>query len=133
MSAMIAAIRNRMRAGNMKALNEPIARLCAIGLQSDFCGRSSSRVGRAGAASGVSHRHHSQHGTAAGCYRAPLSDAHDGNLLFAEGRYYLYGTAYGKSAGSGINNRFRVYSSPDLQDWDLRRRTAQISSRRGSL
>ena len=49
--------------------------------------------------------------------QAPLSDAHDGNLLFAEGRYYLYGTAYGTRAGFDINNRFRVYSSPDLQDW----------------
>ena len=46
-----------------------------------------------------------------------IVDAHDGNLLFANGRYYLYGTAYGKSAGYGINNRFRVYSSPDLVHW----------------
>jgi hypothetical protein len=46
-----------------------------------------------------------------------IVDAHDGNLLFANGRYYLYGTAYGKSAGYGINNRFRVYSSPDLEHW----------------
>ncbi len=44
-------------------------------------------------------------------------DAHDGCLLFLDGRYYLYGTAYGKSAGFGINNRFRVYSSPDLEHW----------------
>jgi hypothetical protein len=46
-----------------------------------------------------------------------IVDAHDGNLLFADGRYYLYGTAYGKSAGYGINNRFRVYSSPNLEHW----------------
>jgi hypothetical protein len=46
-----------------------------------------------------------------------IVDAHDGNLLFANGRYYLYGTAYGKTAGYGINNRFRVYSSPDLEHW----------------
>ena len=46
-----------------------------------------------------------------------IVDAHDGNLLFANGRYYLYGTAYGKTAGYSINNRFRVYSSPDLEHW----------------
>lgn len=43
-----------------------------------------------------------------------IVDAHDGCLQYFAGRYYLYGTAYGKSAGYGINNRFRVYSSPDL-------------------
>ena len=46
-----------------------------------------------------------------------ILDAHDGCLHFFNGRYYLYGTAYGKSAGFGINNRFRVYSSPDLERW----------------
>jgi beta-xylosidase len=46
-----------------------------------------------------------------------IIDAHDGCILFANGRYYLYGTAYGKSAGYSINNRFRVYSSPDLERW----------------
>src|SRR5262245_42526772 len=46
-----------------------------------------------------------------------IVDAHDGALQFFRGRYYLYGTAYGTSAGFGINNRFRVYSSPDLQRW----------------
>ena len=44
-------------------------------------------------------------------------DAHDGCLQFFGGRYYLYGTAYGKTDGYGINNRFRVYSSPDLMRW----------------
>jgi hypothetical protein len=44
-------------------------------------------------------------------------DAHDGNLQFFSGRYYLYGTAYGKTAGFSINNRFRVYSSADLEHW----------------
>jgi hypothetical protein len=44
-------------------------------------------------------------------------DAHDGCLQFFGGRYYLYGTAYGKSAGFSINNRYRVYSSPDLEHW----------------
>ncbi|HEX3986278.1 MAG TPA: family 43 glycosylhydrolase [Acidobacteriaceae bacterium] len=47
----------------------------------------------------------------------PILDAHDGCLLFFNGRYYLYGTAYGKTAGYTINNRFRVYSSPDLVHW----------------
>lgn len=46
-----------------------------------------------------------------------IIDAHDGCLQFFAGRYYLYGTAYGKSAGFGFNNRFRVYSSPDLEHW----------------
>ena len=46
-----------------------------------------------------------------------IIDAHDGALQFFHGRYYLYGTAYGTSTGFGINNRFRVYSSPDLQRW----------------
>jgi hypothetical protein len=48
-----------------------------------------------------------------------IVDAHDGCLHFFGGRYYLYGTAYGKSAGFGINNRFRVYSSPDLRRWQF--------------
>lgn len=46
-----------------------------------------------------------------------ILDAHDGNLSYFEGRYYLYGTAYGKSAGYSINNRFRVYSSRNLKSW----------------
>ncbi len=46
-----------------------------------------------------------------------ILDAHDGCLHFFQGRYYLYGTAYGKTAGYTINNRFRVYSSPDLVHW----------------
>ena len=46
-----------------------------------------------------------------------MIDAHDGCLQFFHGRYYLYGTAYGKSAGYSIHNRFRVYSSPDLEHW----------------
>jgi len=46
-----------------------------------------------------------------------IIDAHDGCLQFFNGRYYLYGTAYGKTAGYTINNRFRVYSSADLVHW----------------
>ncbi len=46
-----------------------------------------------------------------------IIDAHDGCLQFFDGRYYLYGTAYANTAGFSINNRFRVYSSADLQSW----------------
>jgi hypothetical protein len=46
-----------------------------------------------------------------------IMDAHDGNLQFFADRYYLYGTAYGKTAGFSINNRYRVYSSADLEHW----------------
>lgn len=49
-----------------------------------------------------------------------IVDAHDGCLQFFAGRYYLYGTAYGKTAGFSINNRFRVYSSPDLKQWTFK-------------
>jgi hypothetical protein len=45
-----------------------------------------------------------------------IVDAHDGCLQFFNGRYYLYGTAYGKTDGY-TNNSFRVYSSPDLAQW----------------
>lgn len=48
-----------------------------------------------------------------------IIDAHDGCLQYFNGRYYLYGTAYGRSAGFGINNRFRVYSSADLERWQF--------------
>lgn len=48
-----------------------------------------------------------------------IIDAHDGCLQFFSGRYYLYGTAYGKSDGYGMTNRYRVYSSPDLEQWTL--------------
>lgn len=46
-----------------------------------------------------------------------ILDAHDGCLQFFNGRYYLYGTAYDHTAGFSINNRYRVYSSPDLEHW----------------
>jgi hypothetical protein len=46
-----------------------------------------------------------------------ILDAHDGCLKYFDGRYYLYGTAYGNSAGYSINNRFRVYSSKNLKNW----------------
>jgi hypothetical protein len=46
-----------------------------------------------------------------------IIDAHDGCLQFFGDRYHLYGTAYGHAAGFSINNRFRVYSSPDWRHW----------------
>jgi len=46
-------------------------------------------------------------------------DAHDGCLQFFDGRYYLYGTAYGKTAGFTTNSRYRVYSSVDMAHWRL--------------
>lgn len=49
--------------------------------------------------------------------KGEILDAHDGCLKYFDGRYYLYGTAYGKTAGYGINNRFRAYSSRNLKDW----------------
>jgi hypothetical protein len=51
--------------------------------------------------------------------RGQIIDAHDGCLQYFEGRYFLYGTAYGKSAGFGINNRFRAYCSLDLEHWQF--------------
>jgi hypothetical protein len=50
--------------------------------------------------------------------RGGIVDAHDGCLQFFNGRYYLYGTAYGNSAEyDSTSNRYRVYSSPDLARW----------------
>jgi hypothetical protein len=46
-----------------------------------------------------------------------IIDAHDGCLQFFNGRFYLYGTAYGTNDGWGTVNRYRVYSSPDLGRW----------------
>jgi len=45
-----------------------------------------------------------------------IIDAHDGCLQFFDGRFYLYGTAYGKTDGF-TNNDYRVYSSPDMEHW----------------
>ena len=46
-----------------------------------------------------------------------IIDAHDGCLERFGDRFYLYGTAYGKTDGFGAANRFVVYSSPDLMRW----------------
>ena len=47
-----------------------------------------------------------------------IIDAHGGCLQFFEGRYYLYGTAFGTNESSlALNCPFRVYSSPDLERW----------------
>jgi len=37
-----------------------------------------------------------------------IIDAHDGCLQFFNGRFYLYGTAYGTNDGWGTANRYRV-------------------------
>ncbi|QDE39541.1 hypothetical protein FIV34_10170 [Luteibacter pinisoli] len=53
--------------------------------------------------------------------RGNAIDAHDGDLQYFNGRYYLYGTQYG--CGYQWNHKgapfcgFRVYSSPDLATW----------------
>jgi hypothetical protein len=47
-----------------------------------------------------------------------IIDAHGGCLQFFDGRFYLYGTAFGTNANSlALNCPFRVYSSPDLERW----------------
>ena len=48
-----------------------------------------------------------------------IIDAHDGCLQCFEGRFFLYGTAYGTNDGYGLKNRFRVYSSNDLKRWEF--------------
>ena len=49
-----------------------------------------------------------------------IIDAHDGCLQLFEGRFYLYGTAYGTNDSyTSTANRYRVYSSPDLEQWTL--------------
>ena len=48
-----------------------------------------------------------------------IIDAHDGCLQFFDVRFYLYGTAYGTNTGYTTANRYRVYSSIDLQHWEL--------------
>jgi Glycosyl hydrolases family 43 len=44
-------------------------------------------------------------------------DAHDGCLERFEGRYFLYGTAYGATTGFTAANEYRCYSSADLRSW----------------
>jgi hypothetical protein len=46
-----------------------------------------------------------------------IVDAHDGSLEYFQGRYYLYGTHYGKTNGLGKTNYYVCYSSPDLIRW----------------
>lgn len=47
-----------------------------------------------------------------------IIDAHGGCLQFFNGRFYLYGTAFGTNeSGLALNCPFRVYSSPDLERW----------------
>ena len=47
-----------------------------------------------------------------------IIDAHGGCLQLFDGRFYLYGMAYGTNESSlALNCPFRVYSSPDLERW----------------
>jgi Glycosyl hydrolases family 43 len=46
-----------------------------------------------------------------------IIDAHDGQLIAFEGKYYLYGTAYGNTNGFTDQNKFVAYSSTDLKKW----------------
>ena len=47
-----------------------------------------------------------------------IIDAHGGCLQLFDGRFYLYGTAFGTNESSlALNCPFRVYSSPDLERW----------------
>ncbi|HEX8712511.1 MAG TPA: family 43 glycosylhydrolase [Terracidiphilus sp.] len=46
-----------------------------------------------------------------------ILDAHDGTLDYFKGRFYLYGTHYGRTNGLGKTNYFVCYSSADLTRW----------------
>jgi hypothetical protein len=47
-------------------------------------------------------------------------DAHGGCLQFFDGRFYLYGNAFGTNLNDAfLNCPFAVYSSPNLKDWTL--------------
>jgi len=48
-----------------------------------------------------------------------ILDIHDGCLHKFGDRYYLYGTAYGKTDGFGKANFYQCASSPDLVRWKL--------------
>ena len=54
-----------------------------------------------------------------------IVDAHDGKVVAANGRYYLYGESYGNQTLSTSYPwksvpRLKVYTSPDLVAWTLR-------------
>lgn len=46
-----------------------------------------------------------------------ILDVHDGALEYFRGKFYQYGTHYGKTDGLGKENFFVCYSSPDLTHW----------------
>lgn len=52
--------------------------------------------------------------------RGKIIDAHDGMLEYFEGRYYLYGTRYGRTDRYQKTNRYVCYSSDDLTHWTYR-------------
>src|SRR5215469_2726822 len=50
--------------------------------------------------------------------KGQIVDAHGGCLQFFNGRFYLYGTAFGTNQDcTAFNCPLVVYSSPDLQTW----------------
>ncbi|RMG66569.1 MAG: hypothetical protein D6722_14760 [Bacteroidetes bacterium] len=46
-------------------------------------------------------------------------DAHDGRVIRFGAYFYWYGTRYGRTNGFTPANRYQVYRSRDLQDWEL--------------
>lgn len=46
-----------------------------------------------------------------------IIDCHDGCLRHFEGRFYLYGTRYGRTDGFTTENQYVCYSSEDLVSW----------------
>jgi len=46
-----------------------------------------------------------------------IIDAHEPDLRFFEGRFWLYGTRFGELSGFTDEHRIGVYSSPDLLEW----------------
>ena len=59
-----------------------------------------------------------------------IVNAHDGNIVFFDGVYHLYGTVYENCTTTPVcdpqhvcgfhPNRFALYTSPDLTSWALR-------------
>jgi hypothetical protein len=49
--------------------------------------------------------------------KGQILDAHDGQLIFFDGKFYLYGTSYGNTNGFTDQNKFVGYSSTDLKTW----------------
>ncbi|MEL6557467.1 MAG: family 43 glycosylhydrolase [Bacteroidota bacterium] len=48
-----------------------------------------------------------------------IVDAHDGRVIQFGEKYYWYGTQYGNTNGFTKANKYVVYSSPDMMNWQL--------------